>query len=637
MPIGLAGVLGAVMLAVLKGTPQNLSSFTDHGIAAPFSHSRGIVATSDGQGRNIVLVWLMDHRGTYALLLIDTETGKYEQFPTPFPVRSTMDSPFANLLSSRNRLYTLFANHFVEFDPTKRAFTFWGKTSGIAMGLTEDDSGVIWAATYPNCGLVAFNPTTRELKDFGIINQENWAQYPWCVAVDDVGWVYVGIGYTHSQIVAFNPQTGEAKPMLPESERRHGTACVYRAEDGKVYGQPVQGEKGNWYAFHAGNAHKLGATPAAKPIQRHQFRDWWGTMHRIFPDGKRIRTCDLLERILVVEDPTTGETKTVRFDYETEGAHIMSVIAAPDDTVCGGTAFPFFAFRYDPKTDKWERYPCHGQWNTVAKQDKKVFVGGYEEGFLLEWDVKGAWVPTEKGNPKSNPRFLTQCAPNPAINRPHDLLAHPDGRTLILAGTPAYGYTGGGLLFWDRTTETATILEHTQLIPHHATMSLVALPNGKVVGGTTTAPGTGGEQKAKEAHLYLLDVTTKRLEWHDAVLPGVQEYTDLCAVNGLVFGVADRRRFFVFDPVARKILHERDLAPEFGLTVWHQGPRVFVQSPKGDIFILFVNGIGRVDPKTFHITLLAKSPAPITAGGDFVNGRIFFASYSRLYSFAVPE
>ena len=31
---------------------------------------------------------------------------------------------------------------------------------------------------------------------------------------------------------------------------------------------------------------------------------------------------------------------------------------------------------------------------------------------------------------------------HPDINRPHDLLATPDGKLLILAGTPGYGYTG---------------------------------------------------------------------------------------------------------------------------------------------------------------------------------------------------
>lgn len=49
---------------------------------------------------------------------------------------------------------------------------------------------------------------------------------------------------------------------------------------------------------------------------------------------------------------------------------------------------------------------------------------------------------------------------------------------------PDYGHTGGGLLFYDRETEAADLLTHEDLIPWHFTMSLVALPCGKLLGGT---------------------------------------------------------------------------------------------------------------------------------------------------------
>ena len=52
------------------------NGFAHHGVATPVSNHRGIVATKDGDGRDIVLAWLMDHRGCYELLLIDAETGK---------------------------------------------------------------------------------------------------------------------------------------------------------------------------------------------------------------------------------------------------------------------------------------------------------------------------------------------------------------------------------------------------------------------------------------------------------------------------------------------------------------------------------------------------------------------------------
>jgi len=630
--VGMAVVVLAV--EVVSAATEDLGGgFLHHGVATPVSNHRGTVATVDGQGRDVVLVWLYDHRGGYALLVIDAATGKSEEHPMPFPPGG--DGPFASILSSRNKFYTHFNSHFVEFDPEKRAFTFFHKTAPrMAMGMTEDDNGVIWSVTYPQSGVVSFDPATREFRDYGHVHRENWAQYQRYVAADETGWIYFGIGNTASQIIAFDPRTGKAKTMIPEQQRDHGAGYVYRDVNGKVYGRPAPGAEEDWYEFYQGEGKKIGKHERIR--RRPIVTGSQGLFHREFPDGKRLKSCDLVDRLLVVEDPKTGEAKAVSFDYESRGAHVMGLAAAPDGTISGGTAFPMRFFCYRPETDEWTNRAAYGQWNTLARQGDRFFVGGYGGGFLLEWDPSREWVPTAVDNQQSNPRFLTQCTPT--IHRPHDLLAHPDGRTIVLAGTPGYGYTGGGLLFWDRKTEAHTLIEHTDLLPEHSTMSLVALPGGKLLGGTTTSAGTGGEKKAKEAELYVMNMATKRLDWHEVVFPGVQHYTDLClGPDGLVYGVADRSLFFVFDPDKKKVVHEENTQAKFGRTTSQQGPRVFVRGPGERIYMLFVRGVARVDPTTFNITMLAESPVPIGAGGDILNGRIYFASGSHVYSYAVPD
>lgn len=629
--IVLAGMLLFVlMVQVAFAATEDLGDgFLHHGVATPVSNHRGTVATVDGDGRNVVLVWLFDNRGGYALLMIDAETGKSKEHTMPFPPGG--DCPYASILSSGNKFYTHFNSHFVEFDPVKREFTFCHKTARqMAMGMTQDDDGVIWSVTYPQSGVVSFNPTTREFKDYGHVYKQNWAQYQRYVAADDKGWVYFGIGSTASQIIAFDPRAGRATPMIPEEQRAKGAGYVYRDMNGKVYGYSAGGASDGWYEFYEGEGKKIGKHERIqrKPIiTSHQ-----GLFHRDFPDGKKLRSCNLVDRVLVVSDPKTGETKTLKFDYESHGAHIMGLAAAPDGTLCGGTAFPMRFFSYDPEADRWTNRESYGQWNTVARQGDRFFVGGYGGGFLLEWDPSRDWVPTAKGNDASNPLFLTECSPT--IHRPHGLLPHPDGKTLVLAGTPGYGYTGGGLLFLNRETRARTLIEHTDIIPEHSTVSLVALPNGKLLGGTTTSAGTGGERKAKEAEIYIMDMATGRLEWRDVVFPGVQQYTNMCLrPDGLVYGVADRRRFFVFDAEKRKIIHEENTEAKFGTTNSHQGPRVFVLGPDKTTYMLFVKGIARIDPETFSITMLATSPVPIGAGGDILNGRIYFASGSHLYSY----
>lgn len=623
-------LLAAAACPASAATEDLGNGFFHHGVATPVSNHRGIVATVDGKGRHVVLVWLFDHRGGYALLLIDAETGKAEEYPMPFPPGG--DCPYASVLSSGNKYYTHFNSYFVEFDPVQRAFTFHHKTAPrMAMGMTEDDRGVIWSVTYPDSGVVSFDPRTREFKDYGHVHKENWPQYQRHVAADDAGWVYFGIGPTTSHVIGFDPASGKAKPMVPESERVRGAGEVYRAVDGKVYGTP--GGADDWYELHKGQAKKIGKRPsaAAKPI----ITSSQGLFHADFPDGSKLLECDTVERVMRVKDARTGATRNLTFDYKSEGAHVMGLAIAPDGTICGGTAFPMRFFSYDPRADKWINRDCHGQWNTIVRQGDRFFAGGYGGGFLLEWDPSRPWVPTEKGKADSNPLFLTEC--EPAINRPHDLLACPDGHTLVLAGTPQYGYTGGGLLFWDRSTKKREVLEHTQLLPDQATTSLVALPEGRLLGGTTTAPGTGGEKKAKEAELYILDMAAKKVEWHQVLFPGAQEYTDLCSgPRGLVYGIADRTTFFVFDPARRQVLHKQDTGGRFGPASSQQGPRTFVRDPKGTVYVLFRKGVALVNPDTYEIKLLGESPVPIAAGGDYHEGRIYFASGSHVYSYRVP-
>ncbi|HEO70770.1 MAG TPA: hypothetical protein ENN80_05855, partial [Candidatus Hydrogenedentes bacterium] len=606
-----------VMLSARWATAEKEAlgnGFLHHGVATPVSNHRGTVATADSAGNNIVLVWLFDHRGGYALLWLDAETGEATEYPMPWNVEG--DCPYSSILSTRNKFYTHFDSHFCEFDPDKREFTFLRATKPqMAMGMTEDDEGVIWSVTYPNSGVVSFNPETRAFKDYGYVYDQNWRQYQRYVAADETGWIYFGIGSTASQIIAFNSQTAEAKPIVPESERIKGSGYVCRDKNGKVYGRSSD----TWYELYEGEWKEISEPELnPKPI----ITSSQSLFHRDFPDGKKLQTCDLVDRVLVIEDPATGKTKRFEFDYHSEGAHIMGIAAAPDGTLCGGTAFPMRFFSYDPGKDEWVNRASYGQWNTVARQGDHFFVGGYGGGFLLDWDPTKPWVVTEKDKEGCNPLFLTDCTPT--IHRPHDLLPYPDGRTLVLAGTPGYGYTGGGLLFWDRATRTQTLLEHTDILPELSTESLAALPDGKLIGGATTSPGTGGEVKAEQAEMYIMDMAAKKVEWHDPVFPGTQGFTDLCyAPNGLVYGVADRRRFFVFDASTRKVMHEEDTSERFGNTISHQGPRVFVLSPEGMLYMLFVRGVARVDLDTHAITMLAESPVPIGPGGDYLDGRIY--------------
>src|SRR5689334_6631715 len=87
-------VLGSMATLTPAASKDMGNGFRDHGVAAPISNHRGTVATVDGDGHNVLLQWLMDHRGGYCLLLLDATTGKVEQYPVPFKF-TEFDAPYA--------------------------------------------------------------------------------------------------------------------------------------------------------------------------------------------------------------------------------------------------------------------------------------------------------------------------------------------------------------------------------------------------------------------------------------------------------------------------------------------------------------------------------------------------------------
>ena len=170
-------------------------------------------------------------------------------------------------------------------------------------------------------------------------------------------------------------------------------------------------------------------------------------------------------------------------------------------------------------------------------------------------------------------------------------------------------------------------------------MSLVALPDGSLLGGSTTDPGTGGERKAEEAELYLMDpgnqagpLARGRFP-RCAIVHGSLSRSGRPGLRGCGQGTLLRVR----SRIRGKTLRSERTVESYGLTARQQGPRVFVTTPAGSVYMLFVKGIVRVDPSDHSLALLAASPVPVGFGGDWLNGRIYFGSGSHVYSYGECE
>ena len=590
------------------------AGFVDHGIPTPVAQTRGVVSTVDQSGQDVVLTWLQDWRGGYAILMVNAETGASQQFDVPF--KPDGDEPSAIYLSSKNRLYTLFNSQFVEFDVASKRFTFHGKVDGkTAMSLTEDKDGRIWAGTYPNNQLVSFNPQNSSLQNHGQLAKESWAQYPRSIAADAHGWVYVGSGLAASQIYAYNIQSHATQALLPSTQRVSGAAVVGQSESNVVYARNGQQQ------FMLANGKASGLSARDQVAASNLKTGAQNMVDRDFPSGRRLVSVDMHDRTLVTRD-ASGQQKSVKFNYTTQGAALTFVCATGDNKVCGGTRFPMHTFYYSAGDNKFDSEQLPRQPNVMAALGSRLYVAAYPDGKLFQ----------ESENGKNE--FDEVLNSYPTINRPHAMVIMGGGSQIALAGTPEYGMTGGGMMFWNRSSGQKTTVDHWHLVPNHSVQAMIELSNGMLLGGTTVAPGTGGVTKAgNSGELFLMDANSHEVRWHGAPVPGAKTITDLTVgADGLVYGLADSVDLFVFNPNNRQVVSVNRFSRELGPSVFAQGTRAFVKGADGSIYVLLYNGIGKVDTKAHTVTRVVSSPVRITVGGAAANGRIYFGSNNHLYS-----
>ncbi|MGI5819246.1 MAG: hypothetical protein ACOX9R_14250 [Armatimonadota bacterium] len=234
------------------------------------------------------------------------------------------------------------------------------------------------------------------------------------------------------------------------------------------------------------------------------------------------------------------------------------------------------------------------------------------------------------GPAEQNPRVLARWAED--VARPRTALVHPDGVHVMMAGFAGYGRVGGGIGIYSLETGEDTLLTAADdLLPGHSCITLEALPDGDLVGGTSiTAPG-GGHPTAEEAELLILDWESKEVILRTVPVAGDRNIISIHVLDGLVYGFSGNSTFFVFDPAQGRVVHSESLR-EFGGV-----PRHALQAgDDGFLYAMLRNAIVRITPGSFECEKLADTEAPATAGGALVGERVYYASGSRVWSYEIP-
>ncbi len=616
------------LLALLAGVAAMAQdAFTNHGIAAPVAELRGAAALQDAAGRNIIILVPLDQSARGFLLVVDVDSGETQQcfYPEGVPLAGA----FASLLSTNGKFYTGEAGYLLEFDPTTRQFTFSGKPheeSGHFVGksIIDGPDGLIWIGTHPRSHLVSYNPTTHEFHDYGQLDPTE--QYFNYLAYDDAGWFYAGIGTARMSLVAFNPATGEKRQLLPDDQRVVGSATVYRGTDGNAYGSAGS----NWYRLAGGQATPIDRSEAAPAAPNGQTG--YGGRTGGFPDG-RTWNANLEEGWVEVSVPATNTTRRIALEYQSGGALLTSMVGGPDGKVYASSCHPMHFVVYDPANDRLtDLGPVAnvggGNFCDMATQGPFICAPSYSHGIFHLFDTTRPFNGGFGEDP--NPRELARWPED--ICRPRATIGHPDGRHIFMAGFAGYGRVGGGLGIYDLQTEQATLVTHEKLIPNHSTIALRVLPDGNLIGGTSTEAPGGGHPLAKEAVIYGYDWQAAKVLFQVAPVPGAGAIVNLeVDAEGKVYGLASGGQFFVFDPATRQIIHRADLS-ELG------GPlrSGLSRQPDGRIYAVFSRAIARIEPGSFAVTVLANPPVPVTAGMAIVGGRLYFCSGASIWSYRLP-
>ncbi|MCP4641786.1 MAG: hypothetical protein GY851_15190 [bacterium] len=619
----------AVLLASRAWAEESEPKFIDHGVAAAVSESRGVIAAATSDGTPVIAAMSYDiYEGASrtSLLLIDPATGATEQFW--YPKKDAPSAPdFSLMTSAAGRFYVMLGDVFLEFDLDERRWSFdEDPGKGTAMSFGEGPDGTIYAGTYPNAHLLAFNPESRILTDLGRFDPIE--KYPSSLAVDDAGWVYAGIGTARANVVAINTATKERRQLVEETDRGTGTGYVYRASDGMVYGR-LPGKP--TFRLHNGEAEPVDPPPAPVPTRSIS----WGRMVADFPGGGKIAAFSIPNKTLAIE-AADGTRRTLSFDYESAGAGITSMTVAPDGTVYGSTCHPFRLFRLAPGTGAIENLGGlsavgGGNFAGLDVRGTTVYGGEYAGGRLYAFDTTKPW--NDSDDAEANPRMLVQYKRD--VCRPRTALAHPDGRHVLYAGFAGYGLVGGGIGIWDAETNESTLLANAEVLPGHSVITLDALPNGDVACGTSIDTPGGATPVADTGRVLVLDWQTRTAAFSLEPVPGARDVNCVAVSrDGRVFGITNTSCLFALDVVGEQVTATADVSG-YGNPVRPDQSLFF--SPNGRLLLLLNKTLLEVSPSDLSVRELAKLPEAAGAGVALSRDRVYYAVGARIRSCRVPE
>jgi hypothetical protein len=548
------------------------------------------------------------------LLAVNPNTGKTKQFTGP--LSSEMGS-WGYTVDQENRIYlgSYYYARLLRFDPKTEEWQYLGRPGGetesFICALTTAPDGKIWGGTYPSAKLFSYDPKTGVSEDFGRVDPDQFYCYP--MAGGD-GLIYCAVQFEKMDIVVFDPEKKVKTSLIPPGRRKPGRIHLVRGKDGKVYARLPTSEE--WFLIEEGKR-LVEVSKSDIPFPQGGLPDG-GTFGLI--DGNLLR----------IENPLTKEKREIVLRYEAAGSFIFVVGTGPDEKIYGSSMLPLRLFVYDPQTQSLENLGkaahASGEIYSMGFLKDKLFLCSYPEARLSVYDPK---KPLRFGDQQdSNPRDLGPVGDDQY--RPRTMIAGPHDRVYI-GSYPDYGLLGGAISVYDPGKNEKRIYRH--IVQNQSIASLSYIDKlDLIAAGSSVRGGTGTHAIEKEARLILWDPKEEKKIFEMIPVPEARTILSLATtVDGIVYGITNNEKVFVFDPEKREARKIFDLG--------FKDPREIslLLGPDLRLYGLAKEAIFFIDPRNDEVSLVGKPAVPIHSGMAMLGRKIYFGSGANLWEFEIPR
>ncbi len=562
--------------------------------------------------RDTIYLSFSQYNAPLFLLAVNPDTGQVLQFNGP--LSSEMGS-WGFTIDHENRIYlgSYYSAHLLRFDPKSEKWDDLGQPAGESESfickITTARDGKIWGGTYPSAKLFSYDPKTGVSENFGRMDPDQFYCYP---TAGEEGLIYCAIQFEKMDIVVFDPEKKTKTSLIPQESRKPGRVNLVKGKDGKIYFKLSTSDQ--WFQIE--EERRMEISKSDIPFSQEGL-----------PDGRRFRLID--GNVLRIENPFTKEKKEIPLQYDAAGSFIFVVGVGPDDRIYGSSMLPLRLFVYDPEKESLTNLGKASLWSgevySLGSLHGKLYLCSYPGARLSVYDPKR---PLRFGEGEdANPRDLGPMGGEQY--RPRAMLAGPHGK-IYIGSYPDYGHLGGAIGVYDPKKNEKRVYRH--VVQNQSIASLAYIDKlDLIAAGSSVRGGTGTRAVEKEAKLILWDPKEEKKIFEIVPVPEVKTILSLAvAVDGMLYGITDNEKVFVFDPERREVKKILDLG-------FKEPREVSLQlGPDLRLYGLAKEAVFFIDPRNDQVSLVAKPTVPIHSGMAMLGLKIYFGSGANLWEFEIP-